>query len=548
MSFDYESQSSPGKRFTIVLKTDILTNSSCLIKGGNGMEPTQTTRKLVLKAPLSGFLVPIERVPDPVFSQKMVGDGIALDPTNESLLAPCDGRVAMLHPAGHALTLVTAEGIEVLMHIGLDTINLKGEGFKPRVANGDTVRTGTPLIDFDADFLALRARSLISMIVVTNPERVTDFERRTGAVTADRDVILELSLAADGEAAGPSTDISITSEAIRIANTSGLHARPAAVLANLARKYKSEVWVQRGEARANAKSITSLMDLDIRYEDKVNLCARGADAREAVDALVPLILSGLGEEGASAPAPASRIVPEIAKPPAVRRSNDPDRLLGVTASPGFAVGTIFQVRRQDLEVPENADDPQGELLRLEEATARARTQLEALQVQLHGQADAGKAAIFAAHQEVLDDPEIRDTVRSAILKGKSAPFAWQRTIRTQAGRMATMHNALLAARAADLRDVGQRVLQILTGMEPRRIEVPAGSILVSEEFTPSETAGLDRDKVLGFCTTLGSATSHVAIIARSLDIPGRGGRGTPGTGNPRRHGRGARRGPGGNCG
>src|SRR5512136_1265607 len=103
------------------------------------------TRKLVLKAPLSGALVPIERVPDPVFSQKMVGDGISVDPISQSLLAPCDGEVVMLHPANHALTLVTAEGIEVLMHIGLDTINLKGEGFRPHVKNGDKVKAGAPL-------------------------------------------------------------------------------------------------------------------------------------------------------------------------------------------------------------------------------------------------------------------------------------------------------------------------------------------------------------------------------------------------------------------
>src|SRR5512138_3699996 len=88
---------------------------------------------LALNAPLSGFLMPIERVPDPVFAQKMVGDGIAVDPTSQSLLAPCDGEVLQLHPANHALTLVTAGGVEVMMHIGLDTINLKGQGFTPRV-------------------------------------------------------------------------------------------------------------------------------------------------------------------------------------------------------------------------------------------------------------------------------------------------------------------------------------------------------------------------------------------------------------------------------
>src|SRR5512135_2995708 len=105
-----------------------------------------TTRTCTLIAPLSGFLVPIERVPDPVFAQKMVGDGIAIDPVSQSLLAPCDGQVVMLHPANHALTLAVEGGLELLMHIGLDTINLKGQGFTPKVKNGDPVKAGDALI------------------------------------------------------------------------------------------------------------------------------------------------------------------------------------------------------------------------------------------------------------------------------------------------------------------------------------------------------------------------------------------------------------------
>jgi len=355
---------------------------------------------------------------------------------------------------------------------------------------------------------------------VTNPDRVASFRAHAGAVTTGQDAILDLELAADGAKAGAEAAAApITSEAILISNTAGLHARPAAVLANVARKFACDIWVQRGDGRANAKSVTSLMNLDIRYNDKVNLVTQGPDAQDAINSLAPLILSGLGEEGSSAPAPASRIVAEIARPVPPRRSDDPNLLLGVTASPGLAVGNIFQIRHQDLAVAEAADDPEAEELKLTGAIETSRRQLEALQYQLHGQADANKAAIFAAHQEVLDDPELHDMVRSAILKGKSAAFAWQQMINTQAQQLAKMNNPLLAARAADVRDVGQRVLQNLTGVGPRKIDAPANSILVAEELTPSDTANLDRSKVLGICTTLGSATSHAAIIARSLDIP-----------------------------
>ena len=479
----------------------------------------QAGLSLALKAPLSGFLMPLERVPDPVFAQKMVGDGIALDPTSQSLLAPCDGEIVMIHPANHALTLATPEGIEVMMHIGLDTINLKGQGFSPKVKAGDRVKIGDALIDFDADYLATHAKSLLTMVVVTNSDLVASFDRRSGAVTAGQDVVLALQLASGQSAAVLQVSPPITSEAVLIPNSAGLHARPAAVLANLAKQYSSDIWLQRGDARANAKSVVGIMNLDVRYNDKVTLIAQGLDAEAAIAALLPQIAQGLGEEGVPAPAPASRVVAAIAMPAPAPRSDDPNLLLGVTASPGLAVGTVFQVRHQDLSVPETAADSQAELAKLDQAIDTARRQLEALQVQLHGQADANKAAIFAAHQEVLDDPELHDTVRSAILKGKSAAFAWQQAINTQASQLAKLHNELLAARAADLRDVGQRVLMNLTGAGPRRLDAPANSILIAEDLTPSDTANLDHSKVLGFATTLGSATSHASIIARSLDIP-----------------------------
>ena len=101
---------------------------------------------LELRAPVDGIILPLEQVPDPVFSQKMVGDGLAIDPLSQVLTAPCPGTVTQLHHAGHAVTLTTAEGIEILMHIGLDTVALKGLGFEPRVTLGQKVALGDALI------------------------------------------------------------------------------------------------------------------------------------------------------------------------------------------------------------------------------------------------------------------------------------------------------------------------------------------------------------------------------------------------------------------
>src|SRR6187431_1228390 len=127
---------------------------------------------LILNAPLSGVIYPLERVPDPVFAQKLVGDGLSIDPTDACLRAPCAGEVMHLHAACHAVTL-RAQGVEVLMHIGIDTVALKGAGFTARAKVGDRVEAGAPLIEFDLDHVATHAKSLLTQIIIANGDRVT---------------------------------------------------------------------------------------------------------------------------------------------------------------------------------------------------------------------------------------------------------------------------------------------------------------------------------------------------------------------------------------
>jgi phosphocarrier protein FPr len=485
-----------------------------------GRNPAERPATLTLKAPLSGQLVPIEQVPDPVFAQKMVGDGISIDPLSRHLLAPCDGQVAQLHAAAHAVTIITAHGIEVLMHIGLDTVELRGEGFTPKVAMGDLVTTGTELIEFDIDYVATHAKSLLTQVVISNTERIAAFDRRSGLVEAGTDVILELTLAANAQEGEAGVGRMITSEAVLIPNPTGLHARPAAVLANLAKRFKSDVKLQRGDTQVNAKSLVAIMGLDVAYRDKVNLVARGPDADEAIKALLPRLEEGLGDEGAvPAPAPASVTIAETAAPAPRPRSDDPNLLLGVAASPGLGVGNVFQLRHEEITVEESAADRHVERRKLDDAIDHAQVDLEALEARLQSEADPGKAAIFAAHQEMLEDPDLLDIASSAIDKGKSAAFAWRSAYLTYAERLAGLRSEVLAARANDVRDVGQRVLELLTGVTIDKPEFPPETVLVAENLTPSDTAELDRTRVKGFCTTAGGASSHVAILARSLDIP-----------------------------
>ena len=239
--------------------------------------------RLALKAPLTGVLVPIEQVPDPVFAQKMVGEGISIDPLSDHLLAPWDGEVSNLHPALHAVTIRTLGDLEVLLHIGLDTLKMRGEGFDAKVKVGDQVRTGDELISFDLDKVATSAKSLLTQMVIANSDLLTSFTPCTGLVTAGADDVAEVTFAGGeqqgaAEGAPAPAGRSVTSHAVILPNPEGLHARPAAVLANLAQKYESDIRLKRGDDQANAKSVMAIMGLEVLTGHKVQVIAHGPDA------------------------------------------------------------------------------------------------------------------------------------------------------------------------------------------------------------------------------------------------------------------------------
>jgi phosphoenolpyruvate-protein phosphotransferase len=476
------------------------------------------TTQIELKAPLSGVMVALEKVPDPVFAQKMVGDGISIDPTSNVLVAPLTGKVTQLHSSKHAVTITTPNGIEVLMHIGLDTVMLKGNGFNAKVKEGDIVDVGQALIEFDMDLVAQKAVSLLTQIVITNSDQVAKFTPATGLVVAGQHTALTLQLAEGMAGAAESTGASSEaySDPIKVPNHTGLHARPSAVLANAAKTYQSDVKLVRAGEEANAKSVVAIMGLEVQHGDEIRVRAAGADAAAAVKAISELIQTGCGED-VGGPVPKTKPAPlniKTAKPQP--KSTDPNVLSGVSASPGLAVGNVFHVKQEEISVAEQGEGQQVEKRRLDQALKDAHQQLENLKAEI---SDASKAEIFAAHQELLEDPDLLAIAIAYIGKDKSAAFAWKVAFNTYAEKLAGLKNEVLAGRANDIRDVGRRVLRLIAGVEEAAMVVPENAILIAEELTPSDTASMDRTKVLGFCTTGGGATSHVAILARSLNIP-----------------------------
>ncbi|HAH06804.1 MAG TPA: phosphoenolpyruvate--protein phosphotransferase [Elusimicrobia bacterium] len=475
------------------------------------MTPTRALQPtLRLLAPLDGWIVPLEKVPDPVFAQRIVGDGVSIDPTSSLLLAPCGGEVVHAHAAGHALTLRSDGGLELLLHVGVDTVQLKGEGFKLLVKAGDRVAPGQALVEFDADAVARKAKSLQTQLLVTNADLVASLTHPSGRVEAGKSVALEIVLRGEATPEGAAAPgLKASSDALVVPNPTGLHARPASILAHAAKRFRSVVHLRRGEAKANARSLVSIMGLNVKQGDKVFVLAEGPDAQEAVAELSRLITAGLEEKEA----------PASTQLPALPRSEDPRAIGGVCASPGLAIGTAFQFRREEVKVPELGEGPAIERARLAQALEKAKAELETMQARLSAQHDPGKAAIFGAHRELLDDPELLEVAEAAVAKGASAAAAMQCAATDFAGRLTRLNNDLLAGRAADVKDVGLRVLRILTGAPAKPREYPKGCVLLAEDLTPSDTVGFDPEKVLGVCTVGGGGTSHVAILCRSLAIP-----------------------------
>ncbi|MFC7319519.1 PTS sugar transporter subunit IIA [Halobacillus campisalis] len=124
-------------------------------------------------APVNGDVVDLSEVPDPVFSKKIMGEGTAVKPHDGKVVSPVDGEVVQLFPTKHAIGLKSKSGAEILIHIGLETVSMEGEGFEAHVQQGDQVKVGDPLVTFDLKLVEEKAKSTITPIIITNSNELS---------------------------------------------------------------------------------------------------------------------------------------------------------------------------------------------------------------------------------------------------------------------------------------------------------------------------------------------------------------------------------------
>jgi phosphoenolpyruvate-protein phosphotransferase len=254
---------------------------------------------------------------------------------------------------------------------------------------------------------------------------------------------------------------------------------------------------------ADPRSTVAVMSLGIRGGDEVVIAGFVPAAAAGVAQLADIV------RGLADAAPATVVAPAADRPPP-----DPARLVGIVASRGIAAGPVFRVQAQQIAVDESGRGPAEETRVLDAARERVRAVLAR-------RADSGGRAtreIVAAHLELLDDPLLLEAANRAIAGGKSAGFAWRSALRASSAALAATGDARLAERGADLEDLEQQVLSMLSGRASAAIAVPDGAILLARDLTPSQYLELEP-KPQGIALAAGGPTSHVAILAGIQGVP-----------------------------
>lgn len=490
---------------------------------------------LQILAPFDGWCSALDEVPDPVFAGRMLGDGLAIDPTSAILTAPCAGEIIALPASAHAVSIRTAEGIDVLIHIGVDTVQLGGRGFDARVRPGALVRAGDELIRFDLDIVARGAKSLVTPIVVTSMDGLSLLRRHADGAVSAGELLFEIAGAAAAAqplraATPPPQAIPPDGAAIRqtliVTLRQGLHARPAALLAQRAKSFAAQATLTAHGRSANARSVVAIMALGVRQGDELTIHSIGVDAAASLAGLVAAIQEAAGIEtaaghGAATPSIAASVPSNTGSLPnnATAAPSPPHTvgvLNGVSAVAGFAVGRATRIERREIVVSESGAGPAQESAELEQARAHVRTRLG----RMAATGGATRREIITAHLEFLEDPQLLEAAQELIAAGKGAGFAWRAAIRRSIAALQALDDSRLRERADDLLDVESHVLLALAGeARPMNLPLPERAVLIADDLLPSELTALDRQRLVAICLGGGGATSHVAILAAAMEIP-----------------------------
>lgn len=291
-----------------------------------------------------------------------------------------------------------------------------------------------------------------------------------------------------------------------VQNPNGIHARPAAKILAACANHMANVTVINGDKRASARSLNELAMLGVRRGDDILFQAEGDDAIQVIQAIEALAKKHFGEAHLLDTEP-------NATPDAVVCSPVEGAISGLPVNNGIAIARPLWFSCAQPEIPERqTGTPEEEMVRIE-------TAIQVVLDRLKLKATGPEGDIFAAHQMMLEDPEISQQVQQRLIDGKQAESAWTEVMHTFAEQYRNATTPYLREREADVHDLARQVLNQLCGTSEQAFVTHEPCILLADDLLPSQVADLNKDHILGICLRNGGTTSHSAILARAMGIP-----------------------------
>ncbi len=301
---------------------------------------------------------------------------------------------------------------------------------------------------------------------------------------------------------------------------SGLHARPASVWVEKAKSAGIHMRIRNKNKVADPCSLVALLHLNVKLSDTVVISAEGKNAKSILKNYYRDITALSITEKLKSSKISKRILLR-AWTPGIEEIKNSKVITGIAASPGLAIGSIFHLDSIKIDIP----DVPGSLVKnganLEEALNITKQQLNIVFNETAKRLSKSEAEIFKAQAELLDDTELISNSCRLLAQGHGVAWSWHQAVEQQAQELEKSDNPIIASRAIDLRDVGFRVLKILApelNLNKKNIPNNNNTIIVANDLTPSDTACIDTNKIIGLATVQGGSTSHTAILARSIGL------------------------------
>ncbi|PMB48267.1 phosphoenolpyruvate--protein phosphotransferase [Fischerella thermalis CCMEE 5330] len=435
---------------------------------------------------------------------------------DEMPMATAGGLDLPDHPIGTDAALILAaiesvysdDGVIVLMDMGSAILSTETAlDMLPEEQRGRVVLSPAPLVEGAITAaVQIRLGQPLEAIVAEMRKALAPKQAQLGDTPPAAEEASASAQAADGQRL-----------CLKVPNALGLHARPAARLVQTVGRFKASVTLRNlttNSQPVNAASLNNVATLGARFGHELEFTATGEQAAEVLQAIQVLAAQNFGDPVDEAPvvAPAPRAEPERGATAGVLR--------GLAASSGIAIGQARRLQRPRLTItPQPVEDIEAEVARFYRSVELARADIAVNQRLTAQKTSAHDAMIFEAHALLLQDESLLQPTEEAIRqKQQDAPTAWKAAVDDMVARYRSLDDPLLSARAADVEDVGLRVLGHLLGVD-LDLTLSGPGILIAEDLSPSETARLDTSLVQGICTVAGSPTSHSAILARALGIP-----------------------------